>query len=113
MRGLFLWSRGEQSEYLREHLPENDAVIACAVQECPPAAFRMHEVLSVFVTSQVTAGDPRVDAQFAAVAARATGYDQIDLEARNERHITVFNVPRYGENTVAEHTFGLILFAVT
>jgi len=43
------------------------------------------------------------------VATRSTGFDHIDLEATKERGVTVCNVPSYGENTVAEHTFGLIL----
>lgn len=43
------------------------------------------------------------------IATRSTGYDHINLEACRELGIAVANVPRYGENTVAEHTFGLIL----
>ncbi len=39
----------------------------------------------------------------------STGYDHIDLETCRRRGITVCNVPNYGENTVAEHTFALIL----
>lgn len=43
------------------------------------------------------------------IATRSTGYDHVDLAACAEREILVCNVPRYGENTVAEHAFGLIL----
>jgi D-lactate dehydrogenase len=43
------------------------------------------------------------------VATRSTGYDHIDLASCAARGIPVCNVPRYGENTVAEHTFGLML----
>jgi D-lactate dehydrogenase len=43
------------------------------------------------------------------VATRSTGYDHIDLVAAQKRGIAVCNVPTYGENTVAEHTFALIL----
>ena len=39
---------------------------------------------------------------------RGGGLD-IDLEAAKERGIVVSNVPVYGENTVAEHAFALIL----
>jgi D-lactate dehydrogenase len=46
------------------------------------------------------------------IATRSTGFDHIDLEAARARSVVVCNVPSYGENTVAEHTFGLIL-AVT
>ena len=43
------------------------------------------------------------------VATRSTGYDHIDLKAARRRGIAVANVPSYGENTVAEHTFALFL----
>jgi D-lactate dehydrogenase len=39
----------------------------------------------------------------------STGFDHIDIEECKRRKIKVSNVPFYGENTVAEHAFGLIL----
>jgi D-lactate dehydrogenase len=66
-------------------------------------------LVSVFIHSRLT---PELlgalpDLRF--VATRSTGYDHIDLETCRQRGIAVSNVPTYGENTVAEHTFGLIL----
>lgn len=43
------------------------------------------------------------------VATRSTGTTHIDLPACRERGVAVANVPSYGEHTVAEHTFALIL----
>jgi D-lactate dehydrogenase len=43
------------------------------------------------------------------IATRSTGYDHIDMRECARRNIVVANVPYYGENTVAEHAFGLIL----
>lgn len=43
------------------------------------------------------------------VVTLSTGFDHIDLKECRKRKITVCNVPHYGENTVAEHTFALIL----
>lgn len=43
------------------------------------------------------------------IATRSTGFDHINLEQAKKRKIVVSNVPTYGENTVAEHTFALIL----
>jgi D-lactate dehydrogenase len=43
------------------------------------------------------------------IATRSTGYDHIDLAAAKARGISVANVPFYGENTVAEFAFALIL----
>src|SRR6266540_6710130 len=66
-------------------------------------------VLSVFVGSRVD--QPLLDAcpDLRLVATRSTGYDHVDLAACAARGVAVANVPTYGENTVAEHTFALIL----
>ena len=42
-------------------------------------------------------------------ATRSTGYDHIDLDYCAERNTAVCNVPSYGDNTVAEHVFALLL----
>lgn len=43
------------------------------------------------------------------IATRSTGFDHIDTAYCAERGITVSNVPTYGEHTVAEHVFALLL----
>lgn len=43
------------------------------------------------------------------IATMSTGFDHIDLAACKKRGIVVSNVPTYGENTVAEHAFALLL----
>src|SRR3989338_2844271 len=43
------------------------------------------------------------------IATRSTGFDHLDLKTCKDKNIFVSNVPSYGENTVAEHTFALIL----
>lgn len=43
------------------------------------------------------------------IITRSTGYDHIDVEYTSKNGITVCNVPGYGNNTVAEYTFALIL----
>ncbi len=65
--------------------------------------------LVVFVYSQVTKEVLDALPNLQAVFTMSTGYDHIDLETCKERDITVHSVPFYGENTVAEHTFALIL----
>ncbi|HWP85205.1 MAG TPA: hydroxyacid dehydrogenase [Terriglobia bacterium] len=67
------------------------------------------EVLSVFIYSQVNARVLSALPRLRLIATRSTGYDHVDLAACEERGVAVANVPSYGENTVAEHTFALIL----
>lgn len=67
------------------------------------------EAVSVFIHSSVGASVLAALPAVRIVATRSTGFDHIDLAACRAKDVTVTNVPRYGENTVAEHTFGLIL----
>ena len=73
------------------------------------AQARGAEILSVFIYSTLTAAVLRKLPRLRLIATRSTGFDHIDLSACRTRHVTVSNVPSYGENTVAEHTFALIL----
>jgi D-lactate dehydrogenase len=71
--------------------------------------FARCEAVSVFIYSKLTEEIFRAMPALRLVASRSTGVDHIDLEAARARGIAVCNVPNYGENTVAEHTFALIL----
>ncbi len=67
------------------------------------------EVISVFVTSNVTAEMIEKLPKLKLIACRSTGFNNIPLAATDARGITVVNVPTYGESTVAEYTFTLLL----
>ncbi len=66
-------------------------------------------VIGVFVFSklskQVLQKLPRLEL----IAAMSTGFDHVDLSYCKKHGVSVCNVPSYGENTVAEHTFALLL----
>ena len=67
------------------------------------------EAVSVFVYSKVGAETLAKLPGVKFVTTRSMGFDHIDLAACRERGITVSRVPAYGERTVAEHAFALIL----
>ncbi len=67
------------------------------------------EVISVFVSSNVTREVIEALPKLKVIACRSTGFNNIDLTAAAERDITVLNVPTYGESTVAEYAFTLLL----
>lgn len=66
-------------------------------------------IVSVFIYSKVNRQIIQRLSKLKLVASRSTGFDHIDLRTSKQRNIAVCNVPFYGENTVAEHTFALIL----
>jgi len=67
------------------------------------------DMISVFVDSRITKDIIARFPNLKFIATRSTGYDHIDVAACKERGITVAYVPGYGDNTVAEFAFGLLL----
>lgn len=67
------------------------------------------EVISVFVTSTITRQIIESLPRLKLIACRSTGFNNIDLAAAKEHGVAVVNVPTYGESTVAEYTFALLL----
>ena len=67
------------------------------------------DAVSVFVYSKVDGQTIQEIPGLKLIVTRSTGFDHIDIEACKKKGLTVCNVPSYGENTVAEHTFALIL----
>ncbi|MDW7651191.1 MAG: hydroxyacid dehydrogenase [Bacillota bacterium] len=67
------------------------------------------EILSVFVHSQITEAILDQLPNLKMITTRSSGFNHIDVDAARKRGIPVSYVPVYGENTVAEHTFALML----
>src|SRR4030042_5602580 len=65
-------------------------------------------VLSTFINSKVNKNviDALPNLKF--ITTRSTGFDHIDIDYARSKGILASNVPTYGDNTVAEHTFALI-----
>jgi D-lactate dehydrogenase len=67
------------------------------------------EAISTFIYSKVGREVLERLPALKLVATRSTGTDHIDIAYCAERGIAVTNVPTYGDNTVAEHVFALLL----
>lgn len=67
------------------------------------------EALLVFVNSRVDAVVLEKFPALKLIVTRSTGFDHIDLAACATKGIVVCNVPTYGERTVAEYAFALLL----
>ena len=66
-------------------------------------------ILSTFINSKINKSVIDALPSLKFITTRSTGFDHIDTGYARSKGIAVSNVPTYGENTVAEHTFALIL----
>ncbi len=92
---------GEKTFELRFNHKSLDKHTACIAKEAVGIGIFIQSKIS----QEVLAHLPMVKI----IATMSTGFDHIDLDACKARNITVCNVPSYGDNTVAEYAFGLIL----
>lgn len=67
------------------------------------------EVVVIFINSTVDKAILKLLPKLKLIVTRSTGFDHIDLKECKKKKILVSNIPTYGENTVAEHAFALLL----
>lgn len=110
MKIAFFEVSKEDREYV-ERLPKGKSILLFEGPLTTETAFKAKdcEVLSVFIYSKVNKEVLDLLPNLKLIATRSTGFDHIDIEECRKRGVRVANVPYYGENTVAEHTFALIL----
>jgi len=71
--------------------------------------FDSAEVISTFIYSDLSEEVLSLLPNLKFISTRSTGFEHIDAGYAKFRNIMISNVPEYGSNTVAEHTFALIL----
>lgn len=111
MKIAFVEMKNEwERDYIRKSLAsQNSLVFFDEPSQDRMKELQQVEVLSLFVNSRLEAKHFALLPHLKCIVTRSTGFDHIDLKAAQEKGIVVCNVPTYGENTVAEHTFALIL----
>jgi D-lactate dehydrogenase len=112
MRAVFFETASWERRYLKRVLTQRRLAVRLTADPLTEETLHLAsgaEILSVFIYSALDARLIRRLPRLRFVATRSTGFDHIDLTACRKRRIAVSNVPSYGENTVAEHTFALIL----
>jgi D-lactate dehydrogenase len=110
MKIAFFNIRGDESEFYQNALQGNE--VECFTDSITSERLplkRDYEVLSVFTDSKVDAGVIDALSNLKLIACRSTGFDHVDLAHASEKGIPVVNVPVYGESTVAEFAFALLL----
>jgi D-lactate dehydrogenase len=100
-----------EEKFIRERIePPHDVVALRRIMEdADIAKLADAEIISPFIYTKLTAERLAKLPKLKLITTRSTGFDHIDVAECTKRGITVSNVPFYGENTVAEHTFALIL----
>lgn len=99
-----------EEEYLRRKLPGFRTQCTTDYAHLVDLkAYRSAEVVSSFTKSKLGAEVLGKFPKLKLVATRTTGFDHIDLAYCAKRGVAVCNVPSYGENTVAEQAFALLL----
>jgi len=68
-----------------------------------------YEAVSIFIYSNINSSLLDKMSKLRYLVTRSMGFDHIDLVACKSRNIAVSNTPHYGDNSVAEHVFGIIL----
>jgi len=99
-----------EKDYLKEKLKKHDLFFSEDVLDNKKINLvKDADIISIFIYSKI---DKKILDKFEklkAIVTRSTGFDHIDIKECKKKRILVLNVPYYGENTVAEHTFALIL----
>ncbi len=67
------------------------------------------EIISVFTASRVTKETLEKFSNLKLILTRSVGYSHIDIDYCNSKNIIVANTPHYGDYTVAEFSFGILL----
>jgi D-lactate dehydrogenase len=106
----FFELEGWEEPTIRTNFPDAEIVLSNdKIDELSIPAATDFDIISVFVDSRITKDVLARFPNLKLIATRSTGYDHIDIAACGERGIKVAYVPGYGDNTVAEFAFGLLL----
>lgn len=108
----FFETKKWEEKYLRKKLQKINANLLFCPEMLDKKTIKKYkniDIASVFIYSKINKDIISQLPKLKYIATMSTGFDHIDLKACQKRNIKVSNVPYYGENTVAEHTFALIL----
>ncbi len=110
MKIAFFEIEEHEKDYLKNQLKDAEAsFFAEKLDSKNVNAAKDCQIISVFIDSQITKEVLDVLPNVKMIATRSTGFDHIDLQACAKNNVVVCNVPHYGDNSVAEHAFALIL----
>lgn len=101
----FLETESAEQEYFAEQLGGHDVRFVYQLGDVGNDA----EILSIFINTALTTEFLDEHPKLRLVVTRSTATDHLPIEACQERNVALANVGNYGDRTVAEHTFALML----
>ena len=110
MKIISFYNESWEQEYLKGKLEGHEVqFLTGTMQDHPDLHDDEVEVLSVFIKSKICVEEMDRFPNLKTIVTRSTGFDHINLDEAKKRGITVSNVPFYGENTVAEYAYAMLL----
>ena len=111
MKKLCFYTDEEVKKRFEKEFPEMEFVqgVVQDLKEDDFDKFKDVEIITSFISSLFSVEVIDKFPKLKMIATRSTGTDHIDLEYCQKKGVEVKNVPNYGSNTVAEHTFALLL----
>ncbi len=110
MKIFFFELEAWEKKYIEKlALGDEVVIIDGPLDETKLPADNSADIISVFVDSIIGESVLAHFPNLKMVATRSTGYDHVDTSACQAHGVVVANVPSYGEDTVAEYTFALLL----
>jgi D-lactate dehydrogenase len=110
MKIAFFELEGWEHDLIKEQYSDHEVFLYSEKlsEEAIPEV-RDFDIISVFIDSRVDRAVIDALQNVKLIATRSTGFDHIDKAVCKDRGIRVAYVPGYGDNTVAEFAFGLVL----
>tara|TARA_Y100000310_G_scaffold282789_2_gene304292 strand:- start:6248 stop:7234 length:987 start_codon:yes stop_codon:yes gene_type:complete len=110
MKIVFFETEDWEKDYLKNKLKNHNLIFSKDILDKKTVdSVKDADILSVFIYSKINKEILTKFKKLKAIITRSTGFDHLDVKECKKRKILILNVPHYGENTVAEHTFALIL----
>lgn len=113
MNIIFLEVKEEYEQKIISNAFDDAAIYAGTIQdyieEHSIEQLQEFDIISVFIYSQLDKELLKKLPNLKLITTRSTGKNHIDVEYCKNNSIEVVNVTKYGENTVAEFAFGLLL----
>ncbi len=110
MKIVFTGVRNDEIRFYKKHLKDfSPLIFEKTIDQIDIKKIKDAEILSVFVYDKLDKKLLSKLKKLKLIITRSTGYDHIDIQYCKKNKITVAHIPAYSPQSIAEHTFAMIL----